>query len=307
MVKRTATQILESPINKEIKLSCANIWGYLISSRGVITLDKIFYMFGDNEELEGNYMYLEGCEEVFFAGINYVNGIQRKEKNNWVKVALKERFVLQDGMILLFKRRQGFEIYEFRSDCGCKTCVVKAHEIFQDYESKNNYLIMDWIRYKSLSTWIKKKGQDKGDIIRNIIKCLGPVLNSIHERGWLHRDIKPENILVENESPLVLLITDFGMSCKISSNPSDKNGTPLFCAPEVWQNNPQNESTDWWSMGHLIYCCYEGEYLLKPVKLGLKEMLMEIEHRLQTIKDGDEPVINKMIEGGHEDGNQNTV
>ncbi|CAI2164391.1 282_t:CDS:2 [Funneliformis geosporum] len=41
-------------------------------------------------------------------------------------------------------------------------------------------------------------------------------------------EIKPENILVENKSPLVIfLITDFGMSSKISSNLNDKK-TPYY-------------------------------------------------------------------------------
>ncbi|CAG8682796.1 15076_t:CDS:2, partial [Funneliformis caledonium] len=54
MVKRTASQILESPINKEIKLSDVNTWGYLISSNDVITLDKKFHIFGNHEALDGN-------------------------------------------------------------------------------------------------------------------------------------------------------------------------------------------------------------------------------------------------------------
>ncbi|CAI2180676.1 16256_t:CDS:2, partial [Funneliformis geosporum] len=64
---------------------------------------------------------------------------------------------------------------------------------------------------------------------------------------------------------------------------------------------PQNESADWWPLGHLIYSCYEGEYLLQPAKLCVKDILVEIDHRLQMIKDGNEPVINKMIKGGHAD------
>ncbi|CAI2169570.1 10866_t:CDS:10 [Funneliformis geosporum] len=397
MVKRTASQILESPLNKEAKLDDFNIWGYFISSRGVITLEEKFYMFGDHEELKGNVIIIalfdliEGCGEIFFAGIHHdekngatfeslcQDGINIKEKK-WEKVSLKERFQLQDGMLLQFKRHKEFEIYEFRtanlSQCGCDkitnydsqgcstgnlsvvknkcflhkyefikrlgdggfgnvhlvrniyngqllaakiskaslrmeyiamkelqdvACVVKAREGFHDTKSNNYYLIMDWVKHNSLSTWIQKRSQDDGEILRNIIKCLVPSLKLIHDNGWLHRDIKPDNILVENESPLSLIITDFGLSRRLSSNPSDASGTPLYCAPEVLQKKPQRESADWWSLGQLIFSIYKGACLLRPVKVGLQEILLEIDHRLQIIKDGNEPNINKMIKSGNAD------
>ncbi|CAG8688425.1 13561_t:CDS:2, partial [Funneliformis caledonium] len=163
--------------------------------------------------------------------------------------------------------------------------VVKAHERFHDDQSENDYLIMDWVRHNSLSTWIKKQDYVDGDTMRSIIKCLVPSL-------------KPDNILVDNENPLSLLFTDFGLSCKLSSNPRDAKGTPLLCAPEVLQKNLQNESSDWWSLGHLIYYCYKGGFLLQPVKIGVKDLLAEIDYRLQLIKDGKEPVINRMVERG---------
>ncbi|CAI2187619.1 19083_t:CDS:10 [Funneliformis geosporum] len=387
MVKRSASQILESPINKEVRLSDVNVWGYLISSRGFITLDKSFYMLGNHEGLEENYIHLEGCGEIFFAGIHYdesngaiienlcQDGMQRKIKK-WDYVALKESFILQDGTILKFKRHQDFEIckwqfynsfcsinsyihfyhmnfapqiyqsaifdedtqggsagslcevknkcflhkYEFVKRLGGGgfgnvhlarniydgqlisksslrmvynamkelqdlACVVKAREGFHDNQLKNYYLIMDWVEHNSLSTWIQKKGHVNSEAIRSIIKCLVP-------------NLKPENVLVNNENPLSLLFTDFGLSSKLSSNPSDARGTPLLCAPEVLLKSLQNESTDWWSLGHLIFNCYKGGYLLQPIKAGVKELLAEIDHKLLIIKEGKEPVINRMIKEG---------
>ncbi|CAI2187377.1 3204_t:CDS:10 [Funneliformis geosporum] len=345
MVKRSASQILESPINKEVRLSDVNVWGYLISSRGFITLDKSFYMLGNHEGLEENYIHLEGCGEIFFAGIHYdesngaiienlcQDGMQRKIKK-WDYVALKESFILQDGTILKFKRHQDFEIcgsagslcevknkcflhkYEFVKRLGgggfgnvhlarniydgqliSKSSLrmvynamkelqdLVAREGFHDNQLKNYYLIMDWVEHNSLSTWIQKKGHVNSEAIRSIIKCLVP-------------NLKPENVLVNNENPLSLLFTDFGLSSKLSSNPSDARGTPLLCAPEVLLKSLQNESTDWWSLGHLIFNCYKGGYLLQPIKAGVKELLAEIDHKLLIIKEGKEPVINRMIKEG---------
>lgn len=70
----------------------------------------------------------------------------------------------------------------------------------------------------------------------------------------VHRDIKPENILNFNG---VLKITDFGLS-KISGESTKtmtfKNGgTPLYIAPEAWNNDRNTVQMDIYSMGIVFY------------------------------------------------------
>ena len=70
----------------------------------------------------------------------------------------------------------------------------------------------------------------------------------------IHRDIKPENILNFGE---VLKITDFGLSKIVGESTktmSFKNaGTPLYIAPEAWNNDKNTVQMDIYSMGIVFY------------------------------------------------------
>ena len=47
--------------------------------------------------------------------------------------------------------------------------------------------------------------------------------------GFMHRDLKAENIFIVYNSPLKLKLGDFGLSCKVSKEPTNVCGTLHHC------------------------------------------------------------------------------
>lgn len=62
-------------------------------------------------------------------------------------------------------------------------------------------------------------------------------LEYLHQSKVTHRDIKPDNILIASHEPLIVKLSDFGLS-KIVTNEDEflKTfcGTLLYCAPEIY-------------------------------------------------------------------------
>lgn len=101
--------------------------------------------------------------------------------------------------------------------------------------------------------------------------------------GFVHRDLKPENILVgtdrlPNTNVNRLRVTDFGLSTilkdeteKISDRVKAENvmrtqltqgivGTPLYMAPEQWQETTVGIHTDIYALGCILYEMISGQH-----------------------------------------------
>ena len=79
-------------------------------------------------------------------------------------------------------------------------------------------------------------------------------LHAIHQAGVVHRDIKPANLFLGGNG--TALLGDFGIALDRSRRASSGGaaggeiaGTPLYMAPEVWQNQPVTRAADIYSLG----------------------------------------------------------
>lgn len=94
----------------------------------------------------------------------------------------------------------------------------------------------------------------------------------MRQNGIIHRDLKPDNILVGKDGHLKL--TDFGLSFMgmvdrhiTAAQVSDEDikeassfvGTPDYISPEIIRNQPHSFTTDYWSLGIIIYEFLYGE------------------------------------------------
>lgn len=143
------------------------------------------------------------------------------------------------------------------------------------YEATNEkiYLITEYCDGGDLSL---KQGQIPLRQTMNYFKQIIKGLVFAHENNYIHRDIKPANILLCKG---IVKLADFGLS-RIVDNIDKKShmtvvGSPLYMAPEVYEEEKYCSKCDVWSAGILLYQMIYGEtpwnapsgyYLNKKIK-----------------------------------------
>jgi TolB-like protein/Flp pilus assembly protein TadD len=99
-------------------------------------------------------------------------------------------------------------------------------------------------------------------------------LAAIHRAGLVHRDVKTQNVVRERGGRVVLM--DFGAGRRLdAAGVSDRAGTPLSLAPELFEGAQASARTDLYSLGVLLYRLVTGEF---PVRAATMEEL-EAAHR----------------------------
>jgi hypothetical protein len=83
-----------------------------------------------------------------------------------------------------------------------------------------------------------------------------------HAHGVVHRDLKPENVQLCEDGQVKLL--DLGMAAALGRRKLE-GGTPAFMAPEQADGAPEDERTDVYALGVLLYRMLTG---VAPVEVG---------------------------------------
>ena len=78
-----------------------------------------------------------------------------------------------------------------------------------------------------------------------------------HAEGVVHRDLKPSNVFVTDRGLVKFL--DFGMAHAFGRRRLS-GGTPAYMAPEQWMDAPEDERTDVFALGVMLYRMLSGEY-----------------------------------------------
>lgn len=142
--------------------------------------------------------------------------------------------------------------------------IVKLKSFYEDVE--NYYLVMELVPGGDLMDFVAANGAIGEDATQVITKQILDGIAYVHRMGISHRDLKPDNILIMQDDPILVKITDFGLA-KISDNATFMKtfcGTLAYVAPEVItgkydtqqsQGSPNNYSNlvDIWSLGCLVY------------------------------------------------------
>ncbi len=71
--------------------------------------------------------------------------------------------------------------------------IVTIHEIESD--NGNDFIVMEYVRGKSLDTLIPRSGMRLSEVLRIAIP-VADALAAAHARGIIHRDLKPANVMV---------------------------------------------------------------------------------------------------------------
>lgn len=146
--------------------------------------------------------------------------------------------------------------------------VVSIFE-FGRMESRNAFIIMEFIEGESLAERIKKQRALPLDFVLYLVRQIAATLTVVHQKGIYHRDLKPENIMLcpDREVPFGerTKLVDFGIA-KLTETAGGKGagavrtrtgtlmGTPRYMSPEQCAGDKQIDAkTDVYSLGVMIF------------------------------------------------------
>jgi len=201
--------------------------------------------------------------------------VRKKETNKtYAMKTLRKADVLRRGQVTHVKAER-----DLLAEAD-NAWVVRLFYSFQDKDSL--YLVMDFVPGGDLMSLLVRSRTFGEGVARFFIAEMVMAIDSVHKMGFIHRDIKPDNILIGADGHIKL--SDFGLctgfrwnrddalfdneegmggasgggtardrSGRIRSLANSLVGTPNYIAPEVFQQQPYDNSCDWWSVGVILY------------------------------------------------------
>ncbi|KAI1206402.1 uncharacterized protein F4807DRAFT_229455 [Annulohypoxylon truncatum] len=169
--------------------------------------------------------------------------------------------------------------------------IVQYIEHF-DWDLHQFFIIMEYVPGGDLGKLIQEHGPIAEPYVKIMAGQLLDALKYLHENKITHRDVKPDNILIQSTSPLVVKLTDFGLSKMIDTEQTFLKtfcGTLLYCAPEVYSEYSSydyngkrtqrygqrpadreryDHAVDIWSLGGVLFYSLTGSPPF-PVKNGV--------------------------------------
>ncbi|OTB03112.1 hypothetical protein M426DRAFT_322142 [Hypoxylon sp. CI-4A] len=185
--------------------------------------------------------------------------------------------------------------------------IVQYIEHF-DWDLHEFFIIMEYVPGGDLGKFVQEHGAIKEPYVKIMAEQLLDALDYLHQNKITHRDVKPDNILIQSTSPLVVKLTDFGLSKMIDTEQTFLKtfcGTLLYCAPEVYSEYSSyddngrrtqrynhrhvdreryDHAVDIWSLGGVLFYALTRSPPF-PVKNGVSYMALLdhiIKHSLDT-------------------------
>lgn len=161
-----------------------------------------------------------------------------------------------------------------------------------DWDVHQFFIIMEYVPGGDLGKLVSENGSITEPYVKIMANQLLDALGYLHDNRITHRDVKPDNILIQSTSPLVVKLTDFGLSKMVDTEQTFLKtfcGTLLYCAPEVYSeyshydNNGRRthrnthrpvdrerygHAVDIWSLGGVLFYALTGSPPF-PVKSGV--------------------------------------
>lgn len=122
------------------------------------------------------------------------------------------------------------------------------------------YFISDYFEGSTLSGF--RFAKNKVNALYNIIVQICYALDALHTQNIIHKDLKPENILYSiSGNNLEVKLIDYGFSrMELDKDTQYVSGTLPYIAPEVYLGQGSSFSSDFYSLGVLIYRLITGSF-----------------------------------------------
>lgn len=174
----------------------------------------------------------------------------------------------------------------------------------EDGNKKIYYIVMEYIKGKTLKEVIKENGKLNLDEAMNISLQIAEALHHAHRNHIVHRDIKPHNIMITEDKRIK--VTDFGIARAATSSTvtttSNVLGSVHYFSPEQARGGYTDEKSDIYSLGIVMYemltgkLPFEGE---SAISVALKHVQEDIKPPSEvdaTIPKGIESIILKCVQ-----------
>ena len=146
--------------------------------------------------------------------------------------------------------------------------AIENENVVRIYESglynNNPYLVMDYVKGKSLKKIIAENGYLLIDEVYSYTLQILNGLDACHKANIIHRDLKPLNIVKKADGTVVLL--DFGLAFVASENinlyeidPTSVACTVQYMAPELIMHPEGTIQTDIYALGVSMYEMFTGK------------------------------------------------
>jgi hypothetical protein len=140
------------------------------------------------------------------------------------------------------------------------------------------YEVTPFLPGGSLADRCRTYGAMRADDLERVVLQTAEALRHLHEspdpvpsQVLVHRDVKPGNLLVVDDSPLTVALTDFGVARlqKLQTEHLRFSGTVEYASPEALGADVCSPAGDWWALGITLLELLTGEHPL----YGYRRML----------------------------------
>jgi serine/threonine-protein kinase len=120
------------------------------------------------------------------------------------------------------------------------------------------YVVMDYLRGRSLEALIEDEGPMSVERFARIAIQICSALEHAHKKGIIHRDLKPGNVVLMDDEMDFVKVVDFGLA-KIGdqnrrlTHSGELWGSPPYMSPEQCMGEPQDQRSDLYSIGAVMY------------------------------------------------------
>ncbi len=126
------------------------------------------------------------------------------------------------------------------------------------------YLVMDFIKGKSLQDVLAERGRLSPEHALEIMAALCAGIGAAHKQGIVHRDLKPLNIMLQDDVPVSegIKVLDFGLAkiksgeflgSFVAAQTTGLMGSPFYMAPELWSDEDPDPRVDIYSLGIILF------------------------------------------------------
>ncbi|KAM3131553.1 hypothetical protein pb186bvf_016337 [Paramecium bursaria] len=144
--------------------------------------------------------------------------------------------------------------------------IIKFYDL--RFTQNNYYMFIEYCDGGTLKQYLSKKPILNDEQIVEFIQQISNGFKELSNNNIMHRDLKPDNILIHQG---VYKIADFGFAKFYNGDQNLKQyhtlkGTPMYVAPQLFDERQYSFKSDVWSFGVIIYEMIYGEHPYVDVK-----------------------------------------